>query len=68
MHVVIALEVHEVVTLIFPGKALEDAILVLPNAMLQVARNPDVEHARTAAHDVDGVAVFLHVAALYEIC
>ena len=66
-NVVVSLKVHEIVTVVFLGKAFERAVLVLRNSVLQIARHADIQHSRAAAHDVHGIAVFLHVAVLYAI-
>ena len=45
--------VNELVDLLFLGKALEDAVFVLPHASMQFSRHADTKAAGMAAHNVD---------------
>ena len=46
--------------LVVVGEAFEDAVLVLPNALLQLRGEADVQGAASPRHDVDVEDVFAH--------
>ena len=60
LHLIVSFEEHQAIAFVLFCEALKSSIFVLPDSMLQIARDPGVEHTRATCDDVNGIEMFAH--------